>query len=99
LLLTQADQFPNGEERRLFYVALTRCRKRVFLTTNIGSPSKFIDELEEAEGNIPKDKCPACKTGNLVSKSGISKQGKPYIRLTCLNANYGCDYVGWGNTD
>jgi DNA helicase IV len=99
LLLTQADQFPNGEERRLFYVALTRCRKRVYLTTNIASPSKFIDELEEAEGNLPTDKCPACKMGNLTRKSGITKQGKPYIRVTCLNANYGCAYVGWDKID
>ena len=95
LLLTQADQFPNGEERRLFYVALTRCRKRVYLTTNMAAPSKFIDELEEAEGNVPKDKCPVCKTGNLTRKSGLSKQGNPYVRVTCLNANYGCAYVGW----
>jgi DNA helicase IV len=29
LLLSEADQFENGEERRLFYVAMTRAREMV----------------------------------------------------------------------
>ncbi|MBN1917547.1 MAG: UvrD-helicase domain-containing protein [Verrucomicrobia bacterium] len=47
------------EERRLFYVALTRAKDRVFLSaadtrmrhgqTNAGQPSRFIDELPEDE--------------------------------------------------
>ena len=43
LLLSKSDQFTNGEERRLFYVALTRSRKRTFITTNSTYKSKFID--------------------------------------------------------
>lgn len=46
LLLSAADQFENGEERRLFYVALTRTRRKVFLLTWNGNQSKFIKEIE-----------------------------------------------------
>ena len=54
----------NEEERRLFYVALTRARKKVYLsfasvrtifgTTQVNIPSEFIsdisDDLIESEG-------------------------------------------------
>jgi len=37
----------NDEERRLFYVTMTRARHEVFLITDRSSPSKFIGELSE----------------------------------------------------
>lgn len=40
------DGFPFAEERRLFYVALTRARERVFLLTHATRPSAFVIELE-----------------------------------------------------
>lgn len=63
------DDRDSEEERRLFYVALTRARKKVFLTfastrTIFGSrevrlPSDFIsdipDEYLEAEGDTPRE--------------------------------------------
>ena len=45
LLLSNADQFENGEERRLFYVALTRTKRKVFLITSDRCSSKFIKEI------------------------------------------------------
>ncbi|KJY83936.1 DNA helicase IV [Vibrio galatheae] len=43
--LTQSsDQFPYAEERRLFYVALTRAKKKVWVAYN-GSGSSFVKEL------------------------------------------------------
>ena len=33
------------EERRLFYVALTRAKKRLFLVSQFDMPSKFIKEI------------------------------------------------------
>lgn len=51
LVLPDADPFPEAEERRLFYVALTRARRQVRLYTisnRDDSSSSFLDELEEA---------------------------------------------------
>ena len=39
------ELYPYEEERRLFYVAITRCRKKVFLFTKKGIESIFIKEL------------------------------------------------------
>lgn len=43
------EQIEDAEERRVFYVALTRCTKKVILLTNHNSSkrSKFIDELSQ----------------------------------------------------
>lgn len=45
LVMSDADRFPHGEERRLFYVALTRARKAVTLMTVRGRESSFVAEL------------------------------------------------------
>ncbi len=44
-LLPGGETFPHAEERRLFYVALTRARHRVYLLYNSTAPSVFITEL------------------------------------------------------
>ena len=70
------DTYPFAEERRLFYVALTRARKAVFLITDPVRPSPFARELvkncpdvKTREGLRPQ--CPACMRGSLVvSQSG-----------------------------
>lgn len=45
LVLPMKDQYPYEEERRLFYVALTRIRNKVYLLTDANRPSEFIDEI------------------------------------------------------
>ena len=47
LLLPEKEQFPDAEERRLFYVALTRAKHRVYLSYNPAAVSPFIAELIE----------------------------------------------------
>lgn len=46
MVLTQADEHPNGEERRLFYVALTRAKRKTYLVCETGhSASEFATEM------------------------------------------------------
>ena len=40
----------ENEERRLFYVAITRARKATFLLYDVNRPSKFIEEMKRMEG-------------------------------------------------
>lgn len=47
LLLDNSDDYPYSEERRLFYVALTRCKKKVFLLSISNNKSIFIKEIEK----------------------------------------------------
>ncbi|MEQ1621194.1 MAG: UvrD-helicase domain-containing protein [Methylococcales bacterium] len=82
LLLPQAEAFNHAEERRLFYVALTRARYHVYLVSNGLNPSPFVRELidngyaisiDEFSGKgfqeqIANIPCPICKTGYMVPR-------------------------------
>ena len=48
-VLTQSDQFPYGEERRLFYVAITRAKIKTMVLYDQKYPSVFIDEFLHPE--------------------------------------------------
>lgn len=90
LLLDNCDQYPYAEERRLFYVALTRAKKKAFLVTVKNQESEFAMELKERYGEELKREqweCPLCG-GKLLKKSG------PYGEFYgCSNyRNLGCKY-------
>ena len=104
LVLSKPEVFPNSEERRLFYVALTRAKEKIFLITETGKVSPFINEViqspfeveifgREPKTNIP---CPDCKTGvmNLKRQSGSfwGCSNYPYCEHTeqaCPHCNKG----------
>ena len=60
------------EERRLFYVAITRAKEELHLITELGNESRFIDEIPNHFFNYnsisfqsivePLHLCPSCKT-------------------------------------
>jgi DNA helicase-4 len=87
LLLSDADQFENGEERRLFYVAMTRAKEQVYFLTDRWFKSKFITEFELAEPDKKLTKCPNCREGDLILRSGTYNSF-----YGCSNYSYGCDY-------
>jgi DNA helicase-4 len=82
LVLGLASEYPNAEERRLFYVALTRAKKKAFIMTVDEVQSSFVVELEEGKYEglvIPSNvsdrvaDCPVCKAPTLTLK--ISQYG------------------------
>ena len=48
-VLTKSDQFPYGEERRLFYVAITRAKIKTLVLYDKHLPSVFVDEFLHLE--------------------------------------------------
>ena len=48
-VLTKGDQFPFGEERRLFYVAITRAKMKTLVLYDKRFPSVFVDEFLHPE--------------------------------------------------
>lgn len=83
LVLTQSDNFIYSEERRLFYVALTRTRNKSYLIAPQNKSSIFCDELvKDLNINIElldnddfekKVLCPKCREGNLIIRADINK--------------------------
>lgn len=48
-VLTASDRFPYGEERRLFYVAITRAKVKTWVLYDVRFPSVFVDEFLHPE--------------------------------------------------
>jgi len=72
LLLDNCDSYPYAEERRLFYVALTRAKKKAFLVTVGNQESDFAMELKARYSEELKREqweCPLCG-GKLLKKVG-----------------------------
>ena len=62
--------YPFAEERRLFYVAMTRARHGAYLVTDPVRPSTFVTELLRESGELPQigefaAECPRCRRGRL----------------------------------
>ncbi len=60
-----------AEERRLFYVALTRTKNKVYILTPVNNPSSFILELIKY------------KNVKLYNKTGINLSKKPHLCPKC----------------
>lgn len=94
IVLSEADQYENGEERRLFYVAMTRAKESVFFVANDNYKSPFIIELEDTMGKSHYKKCPFCKKGDIILRNtGESIKGDKYSFYGCSNYVYGCEYT------
>ena len=92
ILLEGTDDYPFAEERRLFYVALTRAKKKVFLLVLKDRESIFSEEIHYRYGEaIKRDAftCPQCgailvkhrgQYGDFYGCSNYSKTGCTYKR-------------------
>lgn len=91
-VLSEDDQFEYAEERRLFYVALTRAKKHLHILYNGDKPSPFVRELTDVL-RADESLCPICQQGRVVViKHGMASNGNPYTNYGCSNANSGCEY-------
>ncbi|PZU69946.1 MAG: hypothetical protein DI546_18965 [Rhizobium sp.] len=79
LVIPRPERFAYAEERRLFYVAMTRASRGTFILCNRRKPSRYIRELCEIAGNEVRfetidgrelDQCPSCLVGELVERKG-----------------------------
>jgi DNA helicase-4 len=78
LVLADSDPFPHAEERRLFYVALTRAKRCVHLIVPRSKPSPFAKEIAEAsfaarqhgEPELAVERCRDCGGAMTLRRAG-----------------------------
>lgn len=80
LVLCDSDEFLFAEERRLFYVALTRTKNRTYILTESRNESIFINDFESMINvTVPRHVmdgdiiCPRCKRGKLIKRPSASE--------------------------
>ena len=95
-LLPTPEDFEFAEERRLFYVAITRAKKRSYLIADMSTSSSFVNELINKDYDIElnefeiaqeqrifqKFHCIKCETGVMQHK----------VRRTDNATFYGCSH-------
>ena len=95
MLLSQADRYPQGEERRLFYVAMTRAKEKAIFLVEEDKKSQFIHDIEikeEEDRNDKYEKCPECKNQDLRKIKDWKCGTNLYCVIGCKNYLYGCEY-------
>ena len=88
LVVPAPEPHPNADERRLFYVAMTRAKRQVYLLADGGPPSAFVRELMDGRydvavfGRPPEAdaSCPRCVLGRLERRENTRDK----------NIFYGC---------
>ena len=104
LVLPKPENFDHAEERRLFYVALTRARKSVTILADQERPSEFVQELTDnpayqtivlGAARAAQHRCGACG-GRMLAKMG--KNGRCYFacehRSLCGEILQPCNVCG-----
>lgn len=94
-VLSDKDLYENAEERRVFYVAITRAKKRTHIFYNEKTPSCFVEELmgghrRPDNAYIP---CPECGIGYIIPFWEGSTGNEERVGLSCTNKSGGCRHV------
>lgn len=98
LVLPKREEFLHAEERRLFYVALTRAKTSVYVLYDPNRPSTFVKELARYENVVCEDPaltpkpttgegCPSCHKGILQARKGSAG---PFLGCSQYPS---CDYT------
>jgi DNA helicase IV len=100
MVLTTVDDYDFAEERRLFYVALTRTRNKSYILAPESNFSPFMEDLvkcnaakpiilKSCNGIFDGIECPKCTTGRLVPRDNKADGGS---FMGCTHYPH-CDYT------
>ncbi|MBR3172615.1 UvrD-helicase domain-containing protein [Candidatus Saccharibacteria bacterium] len=89
ILLTKLDDYPYAEERRLWYVAITRAKEKTFIVSDATRISSFVFEINPKLTGAGVRVCPKCHRG--IMQERRLKNGKIYY--SCSNFTGGCHHT------
>jgi DNA helicase-4 len=95
-LLPKAESYAFAEERRLFYVAITRAKERAYLVADMAVASDFVVELIEKEYPLELNefnvsliqqlfqhiRCKGCSTGAMVFRENQQSRFQRFLGCT-----------------
>jgi len=91
-VLSAPEHYEYAEERRVYYVGITRAKIHTVVLYNENTPSPFVTEMHEGVVVNPNP-CPWCGTGHRILKyEGWTKQKTPYKVWGCDNKEANCQY-------
>lgn len=91
-VLSDQEHYEYAEERRVFYVGITRAKVHTVVLYNENTPSPFVVEMNR-EVAINPNPCPWCGVGRRIVKyEGWTKQKTPYKVWGCDNKEANCQY-------
>ena len=91
-VLSEPEHYEYAEERRVFYVGITRAKVHTVVLYNEESPSPFVCEMDQKVVENP-DPCPLCGTGHRIVKfEGFAKNKTYYKVWGCDNKEANCQY-------
>ena len=107
LVLKEAKEIDYAEERRLFYVALTRTKNQVYMIVPKNKPSQFVLEIKDTFKNIVLNgpslvnnsigdvryKCPYCGYPLQVKRKKYNSASKEMTIYVCTNDPEVCGFV------
>lgn len=101
-VLSRPETYPFAEERRLFYVAITRAKKHIYVLYKESCPSPFIADMHEVddsnnEYDINAMVCPMCKSGMLKAMKTGETQFNKWAFYACTNKTAACPYTWFVN--
>ena len=88
-LLTKLDDYPYAEERRLWYVAITRAKAETIIVSDATRISPFVFEISPKLTGAGVRVCPKCHRG--IMQEHRHKNGKIYY--SCSNFTGGCRHT------
>jgi len=89
-ILSENESFENAEERRLFYVAITRAKYKNFIFTSNNNKSKFILELEKDLGLVNDPNFALCDLCGGTMQRKQNRFGRFFY--SCTNYPF-CNYT------
>lgn len=91
-VLSNPEHYEYAEERRVFYVGITRAKVHTVVMYDKNNPSPFVTEMN-SDIAVNPNPCPLCGVGHRIIKyEGWTKHKKPYRVWGCDNVAANCQY-------
>lgn len=91
-VLSDQEHYEYAEERRVYYVGITRAKVHTVVMYNENTPSPFVTEMN-TNITVNPNPCPWCGVGHRILKyEGWTKQKTPYKVWGCDNKEANCQY-------